>query len=82
VIVTDEANFIGLLQNFLDLVEGAIQDDLGGAGSLDLLEQRTVVVGVCVELPDGQTNGIHMPRILEHFLQLDHGLLIFIEKHQ
>ena len=81
VVVGDEVDVGGLPQHLLDLVVGAVDDDLGLAGHPDLLELRAVVVGVGEELLDLELDAVVALGELEDVLEAHQGLLVLVEHH-
>ena len=85
VVVVDHPDLVGVHEDPLDLLEGAVEYDvklLCVGRVLYLLQHRAVVVAEGVELVQGELHASVALRVLQHLLQPHQRLLIFINHHE
>ena len=85
VVVVDHADLVGVHEDPLDLLEGAVEDDvelLRIGRVLDLLQHRAVVVAERVQLVQGELDALVALGELEHLLESDQRLLVLVYHHE
>ena len=85
VVVVDHPDLVGVHEDPLDLLEGAVEYDvklLRVGRVLDLLQHRTVVVAERIQLVQGEFDALVALGELEHLLESDQRLLVFVYHHE
>ena len=85
VVVIDHADLVGVHEDPLDLLEGAVEDDvelLRVGRVLDLLQHGAVVVAERVQLVQGELDALVALGELEHLLESDQRLLVLVYHHE
>ena len=85
VVVVDHSDLVGVHEDPLDLLEGAVEDDMEllRVGRVpDLLQHRAVVVAERVQLVQGELDALVALGELEHLLESDQRLLVLVYHHE
>ena len=85
VVVVDHPDLVGVHEDPLDLLEGAVEDDvelLRVGRVLDLLQHRAVVVAERVQLMQRELDALVALGELEHLLESDQRLLVLVYHHE
>ena len=85
VVVVDHPDLVGVHEDPLDLLEGAVEYDvelLRVRGVFDLLQHWAVVVAEGIQLVQGQLDALVALGKLEHLLESDQRLLVLVNHHE
>ena len=85
VVVVDHPDLVGVHEDPLDLLEGAVEYDvelLRVRGVFDLLQHWAVVVAEGVQLVQGEFDALVALGELEHLLESDQRLLVLVNHHE
>ena len=85
VVVVDHPDLVGVHEDPLNLLEGAVEYDvefLRVSGIFDLLQHWAVVVAEGIQLMQGEFDALVALGELEHFLKSDQRLLVLVDHHE